>query len=149
MAMGRPVESFESKFWSKVEPDLNSGCWLWGGAANVYGQMSVWLGPNLNETRLAHRLAYEYFVGHIPDGLHLDHKCRTPLCVNPVHLEPVTPRENLARSPTALPTINAGLTHCKRGHEFTDENTYSWRGHRQCMACNRARRTLWRANAGN
>ena len=29
----------------------------------------------------------------------------------------------------------APLSHCRRGHEFTPENTYEWRGRRQCRAC--------------
>ena len=37
-------------------------------------------------------------VGSIPDGLHLDHLCRVPACVNPEHLEPVTLAENNRRA---------------------------------------------------
>lgn len=46
---------------------------------------------------VAHRVAYEYFLGPIPPGMEVDHLCRTRLCVNPMHLEVVGHRENVAR----------------------------------------------------
>jgi hypothetical protein len=46
---------------------------------------------------MAHRVAYEQFVGTVPDGLELDHLCENKACVNPGHLEPVTRSENVRR----------------------------------------------------
>jgi hypothetical protein len=72
--------------------------------------------------------------------LHLDHLCRVRHCVNPEHLEPVTPGENTRRSPIHISVIRAARTHCKQGHEFTPENTYRhgpglrWRSCRACGA---------------
>lgn len=63
----------------------------------------------------AHRLVYELIKGPIPQGLHLDHLCFTPACVNPDHLEPVTSSENAQRR-------KFGRTHCSRGHLFSDTN---------------------------
>jgi hypothetical protein len=40
---------------------------------------------------------YEALTGSIPADLQLDHLCRVRNCVNPAHLEPVTPRENVRR----------------------------------------------------
>lgn len=114
-------------------PEPNTGCWLWikSVKANGYG---------LYQKTVAHRWSYEHFVGPIPDGLFLDHLCRTRCCVNPRHLEPVTARENTRRSPIAPATINRLKTHCKRGHEFTEENTINRpTGYRGCHTCNRAR----------
>jgi hypothetical protein len=48
---------------------------------------------------LAHRWAYEHFIGPIPAGLEIDHLCRVRHCVNPAHLEPVTKSENRRRQP--------------------------------------------------
>lgn len=73
-----------------------SGCWLWTGAAsNGYGQIR--LSPAAPSW--AHRVVFETFVGPIPTELELDHLCRNTMCVNPVHLEPVTHLENMHRSP--------------------------------------------------
>ena len=50
------------------------------------------------QTVYAHRLAYETWIGPIPDGMHIDHLCRQRHCINPAHLEAVTPRENAQRT---------------------------------------------------
>ncbi len=115
-----------------------AGCWLWTGSragGSGYGHFT-----HDGVTLLAHRFAYEHLVGPIPDGLHLDHLCRVRHCVNPAHLEPVTPKENVFR---AL----GGRTHCKYGHEFTPENTYRApkTGRRSCVACRKEAGRLWRA----
>lgn len=105
-------------FWSKVHK--TDSCWVWTGTVHKgYGRYSG---------QGAHRLAYELLVGPIADGLELDHLCGNTLCVNPQHLEPVTRMENMRRR-------YADQTHCKAGHEFTPENTYTGCGVRQCRAC--------------
>lgn len=118
------------RFLNLVE--TKPGCWLWRGGVNNqgYGQYG---GP------LAHRLAYELLVGPVPDGLVIDHLCKTPLCVNPDHLEPVTQGTNVLRDDSRT-AKNAIKTHCDQGHEFTVETTY-WRknGDRDCRPC-KARR---------
>ncbi len=48
-----------------------------------------------------HKLNYERKYGPVPPGLQLDHLCRVRNCVNPDHVEPVTPAENIRRSPRA------------------------------------------------
>ncbi len=64
--------------------------------------------------------------------------CWERSCVNPDHLEPVSLVENVRRG-NAPSAINARRTHCKRGHEFTSENTsVSPGGRRTCRACKRA-----------
>ena len=72
-------------------------------------------------TDRAHRAFYMLHVGPIGSGLVIDHLCRTPACVNPDHLEPVTPEENTARGNNFL-AVNKRKTHCPQGHPLSGEN---------------------------
>lgn len=136
---GRPLVE---RFWAKVE--ITDTCWLWQGVfRGPYGAIQV--GGKGSRMESAHRLAYEFLVGPIPDGLTIDHLCRNRSCVNPAHLEPVTSRENTLRgiSPWAL---NARKTHCRHGHPLSGENLYlhPQRGTRLCKACARIATTKCR-----
>lgn len=142
----------EVRFWAKVDKKLGDGCWLWTGATNRgYGAFTpVAPGPQLK----AHRYAYELEVGPIPDGLQIDHLCRTPLCVNPAHMEPVTSRVNTLRGDT-FQAANLAKTHCVNGHEFTPENTLVRKpsprlpnGGRWCRTCNREKMRRRRGSSG-
>lgn len=108
-------------------------CWLWTGALDQGFYGIHWVGAGVS--RRAHRLAYEWLVGPVPEGLTLDHLCRVRNCVNPAHLDPCTAGENAARSPLAPYWVKARATHCKNGHEFTTENTRLHHGRRACRAC--------------
>lgn len=83
----------------RLAPEPNTGCWLWTGSdsGNGYGKVSV-----AGFYEMAHRLIYMILVGPIPDGMHLDHRCRVRRCCNVDHLEPVTPRENTRRGNAVL-----------------------------------------------
>lgn len=124
-----------TRFEAKVRK--TPGCWEWTAATTgTYGAFT--LNGNRKQVR-AHRYAYELWRGPIPAGLHIDHLCRNPLCVNPDHLEPVTCRENLLRGETSN-AANLAKTHCKRGHAFDELNTLHLKsGARVCRVCNRAR----------
>lgn len=130
------------RFWSKVEK--GSDCWLWKAALSIggYGTFHVSGGNTVTKGRVrvyAHRWAYEQVKGPIPDGLELDHLCRTRNCVNPDHLEPVTHAENHERrAGFKTGPYNVGDS-CKRGHPRTPENTgINVYGYRYCRPCARA-----------
>jgi hypothetical protein len=80
--------------------DPESGCWLWQRTVNERGYGVTYTEDehgHRTQWRLAHRAYYERHVEPIPDGMHLDHLCRQPLCCNPAHLEVVTNAENVRR----------------------------------------------------
>lgn len=114
-------------------------CWISNRAKHSNGYTKIGL---CGDTLLTHRVAYEAFVGPIPDGQQIDHLCRQRACCNPEHLEAVTCRENLLRGDT-LTAAQAAMTHCKRGHPFDEGNTYLRADRpntRGCIAC----RSSWR-----
>lgn len=125
-----------ARFWPKVARGADDQCWEWRGARNRSGYGIFRVGGGGTSPVNAYRVAYEIVVGVIPEGLFLDHLCRNRACVNPGHLEPVTPKVNTLRGagPTAK---NALRTHCKRGHEFTPENTIAHPLGRNCRECRR------------
>lgn len=117
----------EQRFWAKVDRAGPMSCWSWTGAgAPSYGAFRY-----EGRQQPAHRVAYMMLVGPIPDGLQIDHLCRNPNCVNPGHLEPVTPKQNVQRGLGGVLT-----THCPQGHAYDQRNTYlTPSGTRQCRAC--------------
>ena len=131
--------SEEERFWSKVEI-TPYGCWEWCGCLTKGGYGQFVLGTRV----YAHRYAYKMMVGEIPEGLQVDHLCRNRSCVNPEHMEIVTRKENILRG-QSLPAKCSRLTHCPRGHEYNEQNTYLWIGKegtknsgkvgRQCRIC--------------
>lgn len=81
--------------WTVIvrRPDLGP-CWEWNGSrtkrkGGEYGQI-IFMGKN----KKAHRLSYIAFVGEIPDGSIILHKCDNPPCVNPSHLCVGTHKDN-------------------------------------------------------
>ena len=83
-----------------------------------------------------HRLAYEIFYEPIPPDMVAHHKCNTPLCYNPRHIEPLTQSENVKRGP-----LGEFSDACKHGHPWTPESTMiKSDGKRRCRICDNARR---------
>lgn len=133
----RSLEETKARFWSRVEKSPD-GCWLWTGATRKgYGRFK-----NKGRYYSAHRLAYEWEYGEVPEGLTLDHTCHTAdescnrgefcrhrRCVNPAHLEPVSMTENLARgrSPSARPDLYPHLHQSRGGGIRTDPSPTSQR----------------------
>ena len=87
----------------------DTGCWMWVGQTNKkknqenYGRVKLtrWkkeleaLGINTDYPR-AHRLSYAVWVGKIPEGAVIHHRCGVRLCINPDHLQAISAIENTA-----------------------------------------------------
>jgi hypothetical protein len=111
-----------------------AGCWIFQGRGlGGYGRLrrdgKIWM---------AHRFFWTLTHGPIADGMTVDHICFVTMCVNPEHLQLLTPGDNAARQRKTF------ATHCQRGHEFTPENTWTKsRGEgrlaRRCKECQRGR----------
>lgn len=100
MAYREPYESLEARLLANSAPydgGYISDCWFWLGNcdADGYGRITMRLKgdkdkgiPGRHVKRRAHRVSYEVFVGPIPLGLDVDHKCENRWCIAPDHLEP-------------------------------------------------------------
>lgn len=135
--MGSRVVPLADRLWARV--DRTGDCWLWLGAKDLKGYGRIHIGGR--KMALTHRVAYEVTVGSIPEGLQLDHLCRTPACVRPTHLEPVTPGENTRRGlvPLIAGANMRAKTHCPRGHPYDEVNTVlNTYGRRVCRICRKA-----------
>lgn len=119
---------------TRVQPD---GCWEWQGNKTTNGYGKWQRGPGHSE-RAVHRIAFEHYRNTpIPQGMQLDHLCRNRVCLNPDHLEVVTPSENTLRQDH----WERRKTHCPKGHEYNDENTRRTpKGKRVCRICDRTRK---------
>ncbi len=132
--------------FARIEVDENSGCWLWTGHINRstgYAR-TTWLRPDRTVHQpIMHRVSYEVFRRPIPDGLSIDHLCSVRHCVNPWHLEPVSPDVNTQRGKSGKGRLRH--SHCINGHEFTEANTLRYRGGwRGCLQCRRKCSRDWR-----
>jgi len=84
-----------ARFGEKVKP-LASGCWQFGTSLDRYQTFQRGSVDGRQQVVAAHRFAYETLVGPIPEGHHLHHTCEHRGCVNPEHLEPLTPADHAA-----------------------------------------------------
>lgn len=106
-----------------VDLESDAPCWRWTAYLDKagYGRLTIpW--PEYKhhiKSALAHRFSYATFNGleyrEVPKNMQIDHLCRNHACVNPAHLELVTPGVNVRRGWAARPP----KTHCKFGHPLT------------------------------
>ena len=119
----------------------DSGCWEWTGTKSgndeaIYGRISYGRDSNGKAIlAMAHRVSYLLHKGELIDGHHIHHECRNTLCVNPEHLEQLTPEEHVRKTEGCAGWLAAQMTHCPLGHELAGENLAIRNGYRSCRQC--------------
>lgn len=135
--------TLREQFFKHVQKDA-SGCWNWTSTLSNpgrYARIKV-----DGKDVYAHRVSYELHGKSIPDGMQIDHLCRNTQCVNPEHLEAVTPLENTRRSfLNPRGARKATAVACGREHKWTPGNIVvrrrSGKSQRLCLECKR----IWSA----
>ena len=96
VATGRPMRTTVF-YYADGRPafSVDNGCWIW----TAYKDRAGYGVCIFKEERMAHRHAFREAGGQIPEGFTIDHLCRRRACINPAHLEAVTLKENVRRSP--------------------------------------------------
>lgn len=109
-------KTVEERFWSKV--DKTGDCWLWTAACFHTGYGRIW---HEGKVVRAHRLAYEWAYGEIPEGMYIDHRCFQRNCVRPDHLRLVTNAQNQQnrRGANSSNTTGVrGVTWCRKTRKY-------------------------------
>ena len=143
----KTLEERRAWFWGKVSK--TDSCWIWTDCktSQGYGRVTINIGVNKKDKRrigfLAHRFAYEFVFGQFDLSLMVCHACDNTSCVNPSHLFLGDAFINQTDSSKKKRGVNSRKTHCKRGHEYSDENTAvmsQGRGRmcRRCKICMKA-----------
>lgn len=111
MKTGPKPRPLAERFATKYAVDTG-GHWLWTGALSNSGYGKI-LAEGERPQKLigAHVASFLVHKGPIPADMEIDHLCRVKLCVNPEHLEAVTPQENMRRVAEARKA-------CRRGHPY-------------------------------
>ena len=116
----RKCKNSEATFWRTASPNPETSCveWIgcrWRGYGTVWYQGNRWR---------AHRLAWTFKRGSIPDGLFVLHKCNNRRCVNVDHLYLGTHLENV-RDSLACGSFRTVFF---KGNSY---NALRWRGDRE------------------
>ncbi len=105
---------------------VQDSCWVLPNKPRPDGYVRIKLG---GVYQYAHRVVYQHFSGQIPEGFEIDHLCRVRNCINPEHLEAVTPMINMHRSMPYNPKIQERIA----------QNVSLYKNRRTCKLCKNLR----------
>lgn len=131
VSMTKPFTPPELRFWPKV--NKTDSCWIWAG--QIHKPTGYGLFWNGKKTVRAHRYRFITDNGYEPEVVM--HTCDNPSCVNPAHLTGGSQLDNIRDRDAKRRHWAQTRTHCKRGHEITNENIYYHNGRKTCKPCRR------------
>ena len=136
------MEQYKKRFGSYYK--IIDECFVWQRALDKDGYGSFYF---LKKLRRAHRVAYYFSFGDIPENMVIDHTCKNRACVNPKHLRVVTKLQNTMENSKSVGAVNKAKKLCKNGHPFDKK----YGKQRYCSICNSAKRVRlarkWREEA--
>lgn len=129
------LKKIEERIKKKTTTDSVTQCWLFTGYLSSYGYGRItvnWVNYYVHTVSAIVYLNFDPYT-----GLQVNHKCSNKNCWNPEHLYVGTQMENVHDSMIKGNSGRPVQTHCKNGHEFTEENTYvrEKTGDRLCRTC--------------
>lgn len=118
-------------FWKKVR--VTEGCWEWLAYKDKDGYGTFRVG---DKKQMAHRVSFALHFGRAPRSENvIDHLCKNTGCVNPSHIEEVSPLENLMRG-NNLSAVALRTGNCIRGHNnWKDRVLSTGKIKRVCLDC--------------
>ena len=116
--------------------DMSGDHWIWKGGDFGEAYCAFYWSPEEGQV-YAHVASHRLFIGPVPEGYEVDHKCFETKCVHPDHLEAVTREVNMARRRQIGPRVQE---FCKRGHEMAVWATVRKSGKRYCRKCQNDKR---------
>lgn len=137
------ISNTEKRFWEKVGPITDEGCWSWIGSKTKNNRGTFWLNGRMVT---APRASLELFFGITLDNNFACHHCDNENCVNPSHIFVGDNKQNLIDASNKGRLHHQQKTHCINGHPLSGENIRKRRigNGRVCKLCMKTYRSVYK-----